>query len=57
MHIAFSYIFRMLLGLYGSNEWEGAQIDMIVDCMEDMIKPVGPMITNKNEVEKVNTEV
>ena len=39
--------------MYGSNDWEGAQIDMVVDCLEDTIKPMVTMHHNKDESEKV----
>ena len=40
-------------GYYGANDWEAAQVDMIMDCMDDIIKPILPMMFNKNEAEKV----
>ena len=39
-------------GYYGANDWESAEIDMVVDCMEDTIKPVFTMFFNKNDEEK-----
>ena len=42
-----------IAGYYGANDWEAAQIDMVVDGMEDIIKPVLAMLFNKSDEEKV----
>ena len=40
--------------MYGSSNWEAAQIDMVVGCVEDAIKPfTDKIMVNQNSAEKV----
>ena len=41
------------VGLHGSSAWESAEVDMVVDCVDDLIRPVMTMEYTKNEDEKV----
>ena len=44
----------LISGLYGSTTWESAEVDMVIDCMEDTIKPVMGFFFCKDEAKKVN---
>ena len=43
-----------LKDLAGTNDWESAQCDMIVDCVEDLIRPLFDMVFLEDKVEKVS---
>ena len=45
--------FANLKGLAGSNEMEAAQCDMVVDCVEDALKPVLQIFFEKDDSKKV----
>ena len=55
------FFFTVLVGFYGTSDWEAAQIDMIVDCMEDTIHHMFAFFfshdTDEAKVTNVNLEM
>lgn len=49
--IAISRYLARKFGLAGGTDWEQAQTDMVVDCLEDLIKPLG-ILWYENEPDK-----
>ena len=45
----------MIVGFAGKSDIESAKCDMIVDCMEDMMQPVGPIYLAVRDGKKVRT--
>ncbi len=40
-------------GLAGKTDFESAQVDMVVDCIEDLVKLMTPIFIEKDAAQKV----
>ena len=60
MHIVhiccISVVFFWHLGYGGKSELDQAKVDMVVDCFDDMAKPLIAVFTAKTEEEKVKNQ-
>ena len=51
------YLYLYLKDLAGKTDWEQAKVDMVIDCIEDTLRPLFQLFYAESDEAKVNIQV